>query len=234
MYSSGWDSSPFFPLYPPFYLLLLLFPSSSHRTKMLPGPALVVMATRKGGSVTWPDFLGFWLARSSEVKKERWGRGRCQTPTSSQIGGILGEAACKHTDTKDVILRWSYPEVQQWRTNLESCWYLARRDGNASSGLSLSSHLQTARAQHAEITRNMRVVKNCWSSTHPPPTWAAGSYLKEPNRSITATIHKQRQEEPRWKHGQNNSTFGNWSILHKEKQLILVFKWAKTMFWIKG
>lgn len=123
--------------------------SSAHHTKMLPGPALVVMATRKGGSVMWPAFLGFWLARSGEVRKGRRGRGRCQTPSSSQIGGILSKAACKHTDTKDVILRWSYPEVQLWLTNLESRWYLARW-----AGLSLSSHLQSqpARVQYAEIT----------------------------------------------------------------------------------
>lgn len=150
MYSSGWGSSLVFSLF--IHLSVCLVPSSSHHAKMLPGPALVVMATWKGGHCNVTRFS--WV-----LVGQVQGGGRRQTPTSSQIGGILGEAACKHTDTKDVILRWSYPEVQQRRTDLEPCWCLARRDGDASSGLSLSSHLQTARVQHAEITRSTRVVK---------------------------------------------------------------------------
>lgn len=72
-------------------------PTSSHHSKMLPVPALVVMVTKTRGILTWLDLPGCWLVRFTDVRREGWGGGRwCHRPTGSLMGGNLSQHTHRH------------------------------------------------------------------------------------------------------------------------------------------
>lgn len=127
-YSSGWDLFSFY--LPPSLSPSLsvsspsFFPPSSHHSKMLPGPVLVVMVTKTGGfSRDWISLGADWSDTMKWGGRDR-GKGRGEWVTSHSHRFTNGRDPHSgrlqaHTDTMGVGLVWFFKVGLSWVTEVE-------------------------------------------------------------------------------------------------------------------